>query len=61
MRQLFATSYRIQNVKREQKLCYHAEYLSVKKYVNFGEFSGYDCFIILQTILVREKHTKFSN
>lgn len=30
MRQLFATSYRTQNVKKEQKLCYHAEYLSVK-------------------------------
>ena len=30
MRQLFATSYRTQNVKREQELCYHTEYLSVK-------------------------------
>ena len=31
MRQLFATFYRTQNVKTEQELCYHAEYLSVKQ------------------------------
>ena len=30
MRQPFVASYRTQNVKREQELCYHAEYLSVK-------------------------------
>ncbi len=30
MRQPFVASYRTQNVKTEQELCYHAEYLSVK-------------------------------
>ena len=57
----FVASYNTKKNKKKLYLLYHTEYQIIKQMHKISYFSQLRYFFIIQTILVREKHTKFSN